>query len=277
MSRRRQKKRSQKTEPRRDQGSGRLRRTAVVLVGIALVSTCLAAGLLLSGLTDGSPGPKPRTAAIVDQLSLTAPNPTFTETATGMLEQAGYVVDYYPGEQVTVDFYRNLPKHGYELIVLRVHSGLTREISGEDAAPREYVSLFTGESFAEGKYRREIGGGRVGVATYYEGGSQVFGISPKFIESSMNGSFDGATVILMGCDGLRSHETAEAFLGRGARAFVSWSGPVSAAHTDAATERLLEHLLLDGITVQEAVTETSAEIGPDPDYDSTLLIHPSEG
>jgi hypothetical protein len=249
----------------------------VVVVGIALVSTCLAAGLLLSGLTDLTSGPRPKTAAIVDQLSLTAPNPTFAETATSILEQAGYVVDYYPGEEVTVDFYRNLPRHGYELIVLRVHSGLTRELSEEGVTPREYVSLFTGEPFVEGEYRQEVGGGRVGVATYYEGGPQVFGISPKFIESSMKGSLGGATVILMGCDGLRSYETAEAFLGRGAEAFVSWSGPVSATHTDAATERLLQLLLIDGIAVPEAVTQTMAEVGPDPSYGSTLLVHPSEG
>ena len=53
-------------------------------------------------------------AAIVDQLSLTYPNQTFIETATNTLKQAGYSVDYYPGEKVTVEFYRNLPTHGYE-------------------------------------------------------------------------------------------------------------------------------------------------------------------
>ena len=43
-------------------------------------------------------------AAIVDQLSLTFPNQTFIETATNTLKQAGYTVDYYPGEKVTVEF-----------------------------------------------------------------------------------------------------------------------------------------------------------------------------
>jgi len=277
MSRRRQKKRSRKAEPRGEKRGRGLRRAAVVLVGVAVVSACVAAGLLLSGLFGGTSGPRPTTAAIVDQLSLTFPNPSFAETATNTLEQAGYEVEYYPGEEVTVDFYRSLPTHGYDLIVLRVHSGLTREISGEEATPREYVSLFTGEPFTEGEYRREIGGGRVGVATYYEGGPQVFGISPKFIESSMKGRFDATTVILMGCDGLRSHETAEAFLQKGAKAFVSWSGPVSATHTDAATERLLEKLLIEGLPVGDAVTQTAAEVGPDPSYGSRLLVQPSGG
>ena len=47
-------------------------------------------------------------AAIVDHLSLTAPNQTFIQTATNILKQAGYTVDYYLGEEVTVEFYRNL-------------------------------------------------------------------------------------------------------------------------------------------------------------------------
>lgn len=83
-------------------------------------------------------------AAIVDQLSPSQPNPDFATSATKILEQAGYEIDYYPGEEVPVDLRRDLPTHGYDLIVLRVHSELTREISGEEATAREYVSLFGG-------------------------------------------------------------------------------------------------------------------------------------
>lgn len=276
MRRRRQKKRSQKDELRRRKDDRRLRKLAVVLVGLALLSTALAAALILSGLTTNSPGP--RTAVIVDQLSLTRPNPDFVESATGLLEQARYVVDYFPGEQVTVDFYRDLPTHDYDLIILRVHSGISSEIdvtSGKKAR-MEYVALFTGEPYSETKYPDEPER-RLGKATYYEGAPPLFGIGPDFVTYSMKGSFDDTTVILMGCDGLRSHETAEAFLERGARAFVSWSGPVSAAHTDAATERLLEKLLIEGLPVTHAVAQTAAELGPDPQHDSTLLVHPSGG
>jgi hypothetical protein len=51
---------------------------------------------------------------------------------------------------------------------------------------------------------------------------------------------------------------------------------VSSEHTDATTERLLQHLLIDGLTIQEAVTQTMAEVGPDPSYDSVLRLYPSE-
>lgn len=252
----------------------RLRRlAAAVVVSVALLATSLAAGLLLSGLAGGGPS-GPRTAAIVDQLSLTQPNPTFVEAATDMLEQAGYAVDYYAGEQVTVDFYRDLPTHGYELIILRVHSGLVTELCVETGSrrPTDYVALFTSEPYSDIEYSVEQQLGRLGRFTYHEGSAAYFGIPPTFITESMRGNFDDTTIIMMGCDGLKTDITAEAFVQKGAKAFVSWSGPVSATHTDAATERLLELLLIQGLTPEDAVRQTAVEVGPDPAYGAELRV-----
>jgi hypothetical protein len=258
-----------------------LRRAAATLLAAALAGGLGAAALLFTGvLGGGSAGPK--TAAIVDQLSLTQPNPAFAEAATDLLEGAGYTVDYYPGEQVTVDFYRNLPTHGYDLLILRVHSGTVMEVSattGEETE-REYVSLFTGEPYDDTKYRDErypqVQADRVGKAVYYEGASPLFSVALGFIRDSMRGRFDKALVILMGCDGLRSPRTAEAFVEKGASAFVSWSRTVSAAHNDAGSERLLAKLFVDGLTLGEAVAQTNAELGPDPEYGAELRVYPPE-
>jgi len=279
MSRRRQKKRTEKDEPRRGKAS-RLRKAAVALLGVALLSAALAAGLVLSGLTGG--GPSAPSAAIVDQLSLTQPNPDFAASATDILKQAGYAVDYFPGEEVTVEFYRNLPTHDYELIILRVHSGITIEVDTATGhrTKSDYVSLFTAEPYSETKYLEEQIGrpvARLGRAPLYEGGPALFSIGPEFIEKSMRGSFDDALVVMMGCDGLRSERTAQAFLNKGASAFVSWSQAVSASHTDAATHRLLEHLLIDKLTTREAIARTMAEVGPDPLYGAELRVLPNEG
>ena len=276
MSRRRQEERPQKAEPPRSRPRGRLRRAAVVLVGLALLSTALAAGLVLSGLIGGSSGP--RKAAIVDQLGLTQPNPDFAASATNILEQAGYAVDYYPGEQVTVDLYRNLPTHDYDLIILRVHSGIAEEtdITTGEKTMREYVSLFTGEPYRKDKYPQEPMG-RLGMATYYEGAPPLFGIGPDFITYSMRGSFDKTLIVLMGCDGLRSPRTGQAFLDKGASAFVGWSESVSASHSDAATLRLLEKSVIEGLPVADAVAQTAAELGPDPSYGAELRVLPDGG
>lgn len=275
MSRRRQKKRPQNEQLHPGKG-GRLRKAAVVLFGVAVLAAALAAGLLLSGLTGG--GSSQRRATIVDQLSLTQPNPDFTASATTMLEQGGYAVDYFQGEEVTVDFYRNLSTHGYDLIILRVHSGIAEEtnLTTGQTAKMEYVSLFTGELYSEDKYPEEPIG-RLGKATYYEGAAPLFGIGPGFITDSMHGSFDKTLIVLMGCDGLRSQRTAQAFLDKGASAFVSWTRAVSASHTDAATERLLEKLVIDGLPVGDAVAQTAAEVGPDPSYGAELRVLPEGG
>jgi hypothetical protein len=278
MSRRTQKKRPQKAEPPRARG-GRLRRAAAILLAVALIGGAVGGALLFHNLWSGG-GAAPKTAVIVDQLSLTQPNPDFAAKATETLEQAGYTVDYFSGEQVTVDFYRKLPTHDYDLLILRVHSGIAEEVDPKtgEKTKMEYVSLFTGEPYDETKYRDErypeVQADRVGKATYYEGASPLFGIGPDFIRYSMRGRFDKTLIILMGCDGLRSTRTAEGFLEKGASAFVSWSRPVSAAHTDTATERLLEKLLVDGLGVGDAVRQTAAEVGPDPDYGAELRVLP---
>jgi len=284
MSRRREKKRSQKAEPPRARGGVGLRRATAILVAVALVGGLVASGLLFRNPWSGE-GAAPKTAVIVDQLSLTQPNPDFAEKATETLEQAGYTVDYFAGEQVTVDFYRNLPAGHYGLILLRVHSGRSSEIdptTGEKTK-REYVSLFTGEPYDDTKYvedrNPEAGGAelsfaRIGRATYYPDAPPLFGISPNFIKYSMHDRFDRTVIIMMGCDGLISDMTAQAFVRKGAKAVMGWTGPVSADHTDAATERLVQHLVIDRIAPAKAVTQTMAELGNDPQYGTELRIYP---
>lgn len=212
-------------------------------------------------------------AAIVDQLSLTVPNPNFVASATAELERAGYTVDYYPGSWVTVDFYRDLPTRDYNLIVMRVHAGLVTE----DGRPTDDVSLFTGEEYSDAKYVEEQGTGLIGRSVYTEDAAPLFGIGPDFINYGMQGKFDDTLIVMMGCDGLRSQKLAKAFLDRGAESFVSWSQTVSAEHTDASTLRLLENLLTAELPVPDAVRATAEDVGPDPYYGAELRILAERG
>lgn len=245
---------------------------------VLLLGAGIGAFLLFGRGSDSSGAPTGlKTAVIVDQLSLTQPNPDFAASARKILAEAGYLTDYFPGEQVTVDFYRTLPDRGYDLILMRVHAGITTEVdaSSGDRIETEYVSLFTGEPYQTGKYPDEQLN-RLGRARYTEHSPALFGIGPDFITHSMEGDFNGALIVMMGCDGLRSQRTAEAFLEKGASAFVSWSQPVSAAHTDAATQRLLERLFLEQLPAAQAVRQTADEVGPDPYYDGELRILEAE-
>jgi hypothetical protein len=247
-------------------------------VAVVLPAAAVSVWLLVSVSGGSEEAPGPPKAAIVDQLSLTAPNPDFGEQAGEMLERAGYQVDYFPGEVVRVDFYRDLPTHGYEIILLRAHAA--GQDFGEDAYGED-VSLFTSERVGPGKYvkeqRERLLKGVGYTARDMEEGNLFFGIPPAYVESKMRGNFDGATVVLMGCDVLRAQNMAEAFVGRGAGAVVGWDRTVSASHTDVATLSMLRQMLEDDLSPQEAAAAAMAEVGPDPYYESVFLSYPPEG
>jgi len=217
-------------------------------------------------------------AAIVDQGSV-APtagyNQTFIQTTTNILKQAGYTVDYYPGESVTVDFYRNLPTHGYRLIILRVHSTATKTQGTEGP-----VTLFTSERASQTKYVYEqLTDQLLGVSfskDEREKGIIYFGIPPLFVTQAMKGRFQNTIVIMMGCEGLDNPLMAMAFVEKGAKVYVSWNQAVSASHTDLATTRLLQHFLMEKLTLKESVQETFKEVGADPAYESLLIYYPLE-
>lgn len=205
-------------------------------------------------------------AAIVDHLSLFEANSAFNQTASTILEEAGFTVDYIPCEEVTVNFFRNLPKHDYGLLILRLHSGIRWGT--------ESVRFFTSEPYSESKYVYEQWTDQVGMVALYEEGPFYFGISPEFVKSSMKGRFINTTIIMMGCDGLRYTDMAEAFIKKGAKTYISWDKGVLASHTDKATIRLLQHLITEKQTIEKAVTETMKEVGSDPQDGSILRYYP---
>jgi len=211
-------------------------------------------------------------AAIIDQLSISQPNQTFVENATAILEQAGYQVHYFKGEDVTVDFYRNLPSQGFTFIVFRVHS--TGECAAENVS-LNWVVFFTSESYSQMTYVTEqIAGELVYVRFAREDSPMYFGITPLFVKQRMNGNFSNTAIIMMGCDGLKYYSMAEALYQKGAKVYISWDGPVTAEHTDTATISLLKHLLIERITVAEAIVKTREDVGPDPTFKSEIMFYP---
>jgi hypothetical protein len=105
-------------------------------------------------------------------------------------------------------------------------------------------------------------------------GVKYFSISPPFIKRSMRGRFNETTFIVMGCEGLRNAGMAKAFIEQGAKAYISWSDPVSVSHTDTATASLLRQLLIGKQTINQAVYDTVVEVGLDPAYNSNLGYYP---
>ena len=238
---------------------------AVAALGLASFLVYYALGPKNSTLIDTTPK-----IAIVDHLSVQWPNPTFNQTMLDILNETGLQVDYYPSQDVTVDFYRNLPKHNYKLIIFRVHA--TAESSVEGTPP--FVVFFTSENYTNLDHVPEQQDMRVVYVRLPDSDSVYFGITPKFVTDSMEGRFNDTVIIAMGCDGLRYTTMAQAFVEKGAKTYISWNGSVSIDHTDDATISLLRHLITENQTVKEAVSQTMNEVGPDPTDKSILLFYP---
>jgi len=249
-------------------------RIALVVTVAILIIIVFLAGFLINSMLNQPSTSRVFKAAIVDHLSIAFPNQTFVEAATGILEQAGYTVVYYSGEKVTVEFYRKLPVYGYDLIILRVHS-----TTHDPEAGVEYTGLFTSEPFNTEKYVYERNTFQVGVVAflpYNEGDPVYFGIASRFVRLSMVGTFEKTAIIMMGCWGLKYPDLAMAFVEKGTQVYIGWSDSVLSYHTDAGTTVLLRHLITQKQTVEQAVTETMKEIGPDPESHGVLSYYPPE-
>jgi hypothetical protein len=246
---------------------GRLAALAVVVAVLTVGG--VAAFLLLSRSDSETSGPP--SAVIIDQLSLTSPNPGFVTQATAQLESAGYHVDYVAGEAVTVDLFRTLPKRGYDIVLVRAHAGRRAGEGGVTA------DIFTAEPYSSASHAAEQRAGTLKLGAYSEGASlqdAVFTIPAEFVEKEMRGGFAGAIVVLMGCDVLGGERLAASFVDRGASSVVGWDQTVSAPHTDAATLSLLRHLLQDRLPVAAATAAAMRDVGPDPYYGSKLVSYP---
>ncbi len=251
--------------------SGRARWGVVLAGAVALAA---AGGFFAYGHRGGGGPPR---AVIIDQLASTDPNPAFVREATHLLEGAGYRVDYVPAKDVTVDFYRDLPLHGYRFLLLRSHSygnrGFRDPVTGALRALRQ-VGLFTTEPYTTTAHVELQARSVVDVGLYNGAPGPTFGIAPGFVTADMRGRFDGATLLLMGCDGLSTPTLASAFQARGVRRFIGWDSDVTAQHTDAATMALLRALLVEHQSAVAAVAKVAASAGPDPVYGGRLRLFP---
>jgi hypothetical protein len=213
----------------------------------------------------------PASAVIVDQLAISFPNPDFVKSATEILQKAGYRVIYVDGEEATVDFFRYLPSQAYDIIILRAHSSTQTMDQDGNIVQEAFTSISTGEP-ASDKYSEERNSGRLGGFLLEQDDQVRFTIRPGFIEQDMVGDFDGAVIVMMGCDGMRVLGTAQSLLDKGAGAVIGWNGEVSVNHTDKATEFLIQQYAIEKKTITDAVDETRSAIGPDPIYNVNMAL-----
>ena len=235
-------------------------------------------------------------ALILDQLYNDFPNEEFQNTAKEYLVATGYDVDIITTQDITVEFYKNLPKMNYKFVVVRSH-GVADEFNHNE------VALFTGEKYAENSYILEQLSGTVKKGTplidlifkqseqesknwiktaenQYELTSpaevidnsqdEYFLISPKFIKESMNGDFANTVFFLGGCETIAEPSFAKSLVDRGASLVVGWDSPVGWIDNDRIMLRFLQHYLIDKYDIDQAID--SAQFIPieTMDYPSRL-------
>jgi len=261
----------------------RIRRWLVWLTAALLIP------MVIAGLANPSPmerlilhstptpilGPTwpPPKAPILDQTSRTDLSSEFIEKARDYLCQAGYEVEVYPWEKLTVDFYRTLPLRGCQLILFQTDS--TSQAIGPAAEGRTSVPfIFTGEE-ASRRYLVEQLQDRIRLAKFFYGDFPPFlAIRPAFVRFSMSGSSSGTVIIIGGCQSLATGDLAQAFLDRGASLVIGWDGLVDLSLNNEAVLQLLKALALEGLSPHKAVEETRERTGSDPAYGSILCQLP---
>jgi hypothetical protein len=214
------------------------------------------------------------TAAIVDQLSSLQENDEFVTNVTKELEDYGFEVDLYQGSNITVEFYRQLPTRGYKLIIFRAHSGILEQ----DGEVMLRTVLFTNEEYSESGHALEQAYEQLVMGGACQGCPMMFGITPEFVRAQsvfgqatdMAGRFDGTVIMMMGCSGIALTDMAEAFIDKGASVYLAWDRSVGLNYVDDTTPYLIRQLCSEKLTIGEAVDNTMAARGPDPEYGAEL-------
>ncbi len=220
--------------------------------------------------------PKP-SAIIIDQLHDSIPNKYFQDKATQYLELAGYQVDISTTEDITVDFYKNLPSMNYEYIVIRTH-GL------EDPKYNNGTFLFTGEKYSLNKYFNEQLSGQIGKgAPIYDLERELIGddyenltdqmfflVGAKMVNELMVGEFSDSIILIGGCESLRNSDLADSLILRGAGDVIGWDRTIGSIENDRIMLEFLEKNLVDKEKIHDIVVEINDEFSPGLQFFSEL-------
>ena len=216
-------------------------------------------------------------AVIIDQLHDTIPNVYFQEKATQYLELAGYEVDITTTQDITVDFYKNLPSMNYKYIVIRTH-GL------EDTENNKATYLFTGEKYDINKYISEQLSGQLGKgAPIYEQErylieddinaleeSMYFLVGSKWVDELMVGDFPDSVILIGGCESLRNKDLATSLIMRGASEVIGWDRTIGSIENDRIMLAFLEKTLVDNEKIEDVVFDLNTEFSSELQFSSEL-------
>ncbi len=220
-------------------------------------------------------------AVIIDQLERDMPNPSFQNQTMEYFTKAGYEVDLFTYDDITIDFLKNLPSMDYDFIVFRSHA---LAIYGDK--PSSWI--FTGEKYSEKKYIQEqLAKDLISRAVPYRvslakdlgydtaSKDRHFIVSAKFVKDLMIEKFPSSVVILGGCDTMAHPDFGHAFIERGASSVIGWNGLVGAAQNDQVIMSLVEEMVIKKSEIGDAVDSVMEDFLKNNDTDLRLKHYAS--
>ena len=225
--------------------------------------------ILLTAYLSQRPGEEaPKKAAILDGLSRDYPNKTFIESAKKILERAGFTVDIYGPENMSLNLLKELPSRDYGLIIFRVHGGRIRQPIGLFMGSGLFIERCSPES-----YRREVESGYLLLGRPFLSNETYCVAPPHYIIDKLHGRFKKAIIIAISCFTGDDEVMAIAFFKRGARAYIGFKGKISPTYGDTFTIKLLRKIYAENLSIQEAFNQVKEELGPDPHYNGTPILY----
>jgi len=250
--------------------SARRKRRKWMLLMMLLVLVALACiyVLQISSRSEFTEESSFRRAVILDGLSIDYPNESFISSAKKVLSQAGFAVEVYHGENVTLNLLRELPSRNYDLVIFRVHGGRIKQPIG----------LFIGgglfiEKCSPSSHKEDVESGYLLLGRPYFSNDTYCVAPPHYITDKLKGSFKGTVIIAASCFTGDDEVLASAFFKRGARAYIGFKGKVSPPYIDAFTIKLLQELYVEKLPLEEAFAEVKAEFRSDPRYGGTPMLY----
>jgi len=247
----------------------RRRRRAIYAI-FFLVFVILVTAYLLQAFGENKPSGEEhvKRAAILDGLSLDYPNSSFIDSAKRILEHAGFMVEVYSGDNVTLNLLQKLAAGDYRLIIFRVHGGRIRQPIGLFIGGGLFIERCSPDS-----HRKDIESGYILLGRPYFSNATYCVIPPHYILDKLRGDFKKTVIIAMSCFTGDDEVLADAFFKRGAEAYIGFKGKVSPPYIDAFTMRLLRKIYVEGLPLEDAFAEVKEELGSDPRYGGTPVLY----
>ena len=88
----------------------------------------------------------------------------------------------------------------------------------------------------------------------------------------MVGTFPDSIIIVGGCQSASSHDLMESLIRRGADHVLGWDATIGSVDNDKAMTLLLEDILVNKVTLYDAVDKINKELISDFEYPSILKL-----